>query len=271
MFPPKRILFPVDFSERCRKAAAYVEAMAGRFESDLLLLHAIPPISYNTTLEEERPVKPADFEKFFGPDLNFLRVSYLIETGEPAELIVDAAQSRHIDLIMMPTQGLGKYRRLILGSNTTKVLHDADCPVWTGAHLEHAPALDQISTRRILCAVDLAPPSQQVFSWAAQLAAEYQAELTLAHVVPETSGEDEVPDLGVQAREMLKQLRDSAHADAQLRVEAGDPSKMVAVIAADIKADLVVIGRRAEPGSLGRLETTAYAIIRRSPCPVVSV
>jgi len=39
----------------------------------------------------------------------------------------------------------------------------------------------------------------------------------------------------------------------------------------ELKADLLVIGRKAEAGVLGRLEMTAYSIIRQSPCPVVSV
>ena len=40
----------------------------------------------------------------------------------------------------MPTHGYGPFRRFILGSNTAKVLHDADCPVWTGVHVEEIPA-----------------------------------------------------------------------------------------------------------------------------------
>jgi nucleotide-binding universal stress UspA family protein len=35
MFQLKRILFPVDFSPRCRGAAAYVESLAGRFDAEL--------------------------------------------------------------------------------------------------------------------------------------------------------------------------------------------------------------------------------------------
>src|ERR1700722_11206102 len=37
----KKILFPVDFSERSNGAARYVEAMAGWFESEVMLLHVV--------------------------------------------------------------------------------------------------------------------------------------------------------------------------------------------------------------------------------------
>ncbi len=43
----------------------------------------------------------------------------------------------------MPTHGYGPFRRFILGSVTAKVLHDADCPVWTGVHLEEAPPIER--------------------------------------------------------------------------------------------------------------------------------
>ena len=38
-----------------------------------------------------------------------------------------------------------------------------------------------------------------------------------------------------------------------------------------MNADLLVIGRGSAAGMFGRLRTNAYAIIRQSPCPVVSV
>ena len=50
------------------------------------------------------------------------------------------AKANQIDLIMMPTHGYGRFRALLLGSVTAKVLHDADCPVWTAVHREEVMA-----------------------------------------------------------------------------------------------------------------------------------
>src|SRR5580658_7830192 len=260
MFKLKRILFPVDFSERSRGAASYVEALAGRFEAELILLHVVEPAAYNRTLAEEPSVTPAEILDFFGEDLKYFRVESLVEHGEAAHKIVECAAARHVDLIMMPTQGLGMYRRLIIGSNVAKVLHDADCPVWTGVHLEEAPPLEKVHTERVLCAVDLKRPSALVLDWANQLAKEYQAELTLLHV-----GSDP------EARTALEELQKTVGSNGSLRILDGDPAKTVAETARELGADLLVIGRRAEIGLRGRLEVTAYSIIRQSPCPVVSV
>ena len=45
----------------------------------------------------------------------------------------------------------------------------------------------------------------------------------------------------------------------------------VSSAASQLDADLVVIGRAASRGVMGRLRTNAYSIIRQSFCPVVSV
>jgi nucleotide-binding universal stress UspA family protein len=49
--------------------------------------------------------------------------------GDPAEVIVDAAKEAGADLIVVGTRGLGTAERVLLGSVSTKVLHDAPCDV----------------------------------------------------------------------------------------------------------------------------------------------
>src|SRR5207302_3542828 len=102
--------------------------------------------------------------------------------GEVAPRIVEYASQRLADLIMITTHGRGKYRRLILGSTAAKVLHDTDCPVWTGAHLQNVLRPEAVVCRKIMCAVNLEPASVLILDWAKHLAEEYQAELTLIHV-----------------------------------------------------------------------------------------
>ena len=58
---------------------------------------------------------------------------------------------------------------------------------------------------------------------------------------------------------------------AKIVIESGPVVQTLSEIAKDKHADLLVIGRHHESGILGRLRDTAYAIIRESPCPVVSV
>jgi nucleotide-binding universal stress UspA family protein len=265
-FQLRQIVFPVDFSIRCRGAAVYVHALAGRFDAEVILLHVIDA-TYNSTLEDLDESRMEKFETFFGESWKHLRVKKLVAHGEAAQKIIECASQHHADLIMIPTQGMGIYRRLILGSTSAKVLHDADCPVWTSVHLENEPPLEGVACQRILCAVNLKAASGGVLSWAAGLAEEYQAELTLVHVC--SSGESKHGQ--AKAQGTLEFLRRSVSYPVSVRVESGDVSTVVSHLAGELKADLLVIGRKPAAGVLGRLEMTAYSIIRQSPCPVVSV
>lgn len=247
--------------------------MAGRFDAELILLYVVEPPSLGTPLEELRDPPPDFFDRFLGSDLKRFRAERVIAHGEAGTEIVRFAHARQVDLIMMPTKGLGTFRRLILGSTTAKVLHDADGTVWTGVHMETAPRLDAVATR-ILCAVDLQPASDRVLAWAHGMAAEYQAELTLLHVLPMPPGymklEQEM-ELRSQIQGLIEDLQKRVGSQATVQIELGEPAKSVAHIAGSSEADLLVIGRKAEPGISGRLATTAYSIIQQSPCPVVSV
>jgi nucleotide-binding universal stress UspA family protein len=284
-----KILLPVDFSERSTGAARYAQALARHFQAELIVLHVLTPPNYEfgaleiagsmlDTLYRNRAEQASkELDAFMTADPSGPQARKIVLEGDPAKKIVDLARDEAVDIITMPTHGYGQFRRFILGSNTAKVLHDADCPVWTGVHLEQAPALASIQFRSILCAVDLGPQSSKTLDWAAWLARQFGARLGVVHA---TAG---IPDLGdgpnsqwrtetcaAAGRELFR-LLDGVGAQADLSIEAGEPAQVICSAAARLAADLLVIGRGSAAGVFGRLRTNAYAIIRQSPCPVVSV
>lgn len=278
MFQIQRILFPIDFSEHCRGAVAYAEALAGRFDAALTLLHVIEPAAYNSVPDDLRRIDIAEMEDWLGAERRYFKVEFAVERGEAAQQIAKYACAHGMDLILMPTRGMGLYRRLTLGSNTAKVLHDAECPVWTGVHLKDAPLLAEIHFRKVLCGLDFLPNSGAILEWAAGFANEYQAELTLAHAVPDVEAGPErfmnrEYDLALRAEavERIAELQQQAGIPAEVRIVAGDPAAALREAALEIGADLLVIGRSATSGLLGRVSKNSYSIISHAPCPVVSV
>jgi nucleotide-binding universal stress UspA family protein len=260
LLPFKKILFPVDFSQQSIGAAHYAEAFTGRFDAQLIVLHVIEPPSYNDTLMDRGAQRRERMDAFLANELSYFKVEKVIVEGDPAANILRVATTKNADLIMMPTHGHGAFRRFLLGSVTAKVLHDADCPVWTGVHLENAPPLDKIEFHNFLCAVNLDAHGKKVFENAQEFAEEYRGNLTVVHAA---TIERE------SARKKLAEFTGSSK--ASLVVEGGEVSHVVANVAARLPADLLVIGRSPAPGVLGRLRTHAYPIIRQSPCPVISV
>jgi len=270
----KRILFPVDFSENCLSAARYVEAMAGRFEAEVMLLHVVGPGEGGLTLAEELlPQRQAQLDAYLRDELKYFTTQRVCVTGDdPASEIIAIAREWKPDLVMLPTHGLGAFRRHTLGSVTAKLLEELDCPVWTSMHNETVLPLENIHCRMVLCGVDLSDRSEYVLEWAAALAAENDAELAIVHAMKPIR--QPVLALGIQ-----EELTDSAAADARraidrLRLTAGlrapvflgegDTAGVVAGIEKEFGADLLVIGRH-ERGT-----QDGFAIIRESPCPVIS-
>jgi nucleotide-binding universal stress UspA family protein len=147
----KKILFPVDFSPSSLGAARYVQAFAGKFEAEIMLFHAVVR-GQDTLAEELLPLRKAELDKFLVEDLKYFTTHRVCTTTEdPPSAIADVARSWQPDLVMMPSHGLGYFRRHLLGSATAKALHDLNCALWTSVHAESAPQLEEIHCRRILC------------------------------------------------------------------------------------------------------------------------
>jgi nucleotide-binding universal stress UspA family protein len=290
MLPLSKILAPVDFSERSVAAVRYARKLACHFHAELTLLHVLPSISYEmggfefggvvmTEAFTDRLAQArGDLEEFLRDELAGQKVLRVVLEGDPAQKIVEYAHSEHASLIVIPTHGYGPFRRFLLGSVAAKVLHDAECPVLTGVHIEEGAVLEAVAPRKIVCAVDLSPQSAKALAWADQMSQEFQSQLTVVHAMPLAESHSEesfdpewrstVED---RIREKMNELVTGTHTTTSLLIESGNPAEVVADTVQQFNADLVVIGRSEAAGMFGRLRTNAYAIIRQSPCPVVSV
>jgi nucleotide-binding universal stress UspA family protein len=110
------------------------------------------------------------------------------------------------------------------------------------------------------------------------MAAEFSSRLVLFHAVPciesrpgEYFDRELASDIARAAHQNLENLNREMNSHAEILVEGGDAPKVVCRAAERLSADLLVIARGSAAGVGGRLRTNAYAIIRGSPCAVVSV
>lgn len=290
MLQLKKILAPVDFSGRSVGAVRYAKALSEHFSSEVILLYVLPPPHYEFSsmevggtviadlFEARTQQVREDLDSFLRDQIPDLEAERVLLEGDPAQKIVEYAHEGHIDLIVVPTHGYGRFRRFILGSVTAKILHDADCPVWTGVHLEEAPPAAEIAFRTLLAAVDLGPQSERTLGWAAEMADSYNARLILIHAVQCVADSGDDADCRDQKSRLIQECRDELDAltakvgcQAEVMIENGEAPEIVCSVAQQTAADLLVIGRGSAAGVFGRLRANAYSIIRTSPCPVVSV
>jgi nucleotide-binding universal stress UspA family protein len=284
----KHILFPIDFSKRTCGAAPFVKSMAERFGARVTLMSVAAPIRYFGTevvlppeVFTDQEIK-ADLQLRLNgalhSELAGVPVEAIAEVGEPAEVITAFAHTQGVGLIMMPTHGYGPFRRLLLGSVTAKVLHDTNCPVWTGVHVADPPSRDHVTFGTVMCALDGTPAGVPVLQWAARFAQDAGAKLRCVHCIPGLGGGPErslgyefEQALRAKARTNMENIEELAGVKAPLCLVAGNVAGAVRDEAERHATDLIVIGRGLIHEKLGRLRTHAYGIIREAPCPVISV
>ena len=289
-----RILFPIAFSEAVAAMAPSVREMAGRFNATVTVLHAInlapeyisgpalntpcgskeEPTFFSPALQEMRSQQKRRLEEFSRSHFSGIPYTERIEDGDPAAIIEWVAKCEDSDLIMMPTRGLGRFRRLLLGSVTSKVLHDIACPVWTNVHKSEPAAALPGGYRSILCAVGVNPEEDHVFNAASLFARTYGASVCLVHVQSPSDKQDRH-----STAQSIKYRFDRAciasgrgiAMDVSVRILGGEIPEGICRTAHDEGADLLIVGRGHARESLSRAWSHLYAIIRESPCPVLSV
>ena len=277
----QRILFPVDFSPSCAAMAAYVQRAARIFDAEVTIVHVCDVNSHNGFELVARPAVDIATEHF-GLARSKLEVFLVAEfppeksprlllTGDAATKIAETANQHKVDLIMMPTHA-GRFRRFLLGSTTAKVLNDSECPVLTTEHAETVLPRS-FEHRNWVCGLKLSPDSERVLRYARDAAQAAGASLTLVHVVEDHDGkhEGERPsEEEEKAHERMAELQKLVGSGASAYVTLGRVKETLLDQIRQASADVLVIGR-SFPRTVGRLENLSYALVRDSPCPVVSV
>jgi len=287
----RRILVPIVFADLSLYILPQAAWLARRLQAEIILLHVVEPLNYPAGIFEagdkisaqdltSRVVHRAqcDLDQTLLPELDGVAVTRLLLHGEPAVEIANTAFNENVDLIMLATRGFGAFHRFLVGSVTAKVLHESDCPVWTGAHLED-PAVGEFAVRNVLCSVDLSHHSYRTAALAAQLASSTGAALTLVHITEsiDTYGpggtrvdpkwRDAIVGLATKEMDALQQ---SVGTKAEVIIDSGNVVQLLNQAAQRTKANLLVIGHSPVRGHLGN-NSNGYTIIRESRIPVLSV
>ncbi len=133
----EKILYPTDGSECSKRALKHVVEIAKKFNSKVFILHAFPfipeyigseyreKIVAQSTLESERITKEA------AKVLEENGIEYEVEIleGPAHKAILNVADVRDVDLIVMGSRGVSAIAGVLLGSVSQRVVTHAKCPV----------------------------------------------------------------------------------------------------------------------------------------------
>ena len=167
------------------------------------------------------------------------------EIGDPAAVIEWIAKCDKTDLIMMPTRGPGRFRRLLLGSVTSKILHDISCPVWTSAHNPEPVSALSLGYRLILCAVRMNLEDDVVLDVASIFVQICAARICLLYA--QSATDDRNPEYISQSvkqafRRVCVARRIQVTPDVSVRIMRTDLSAGIRHTALELGADLIIVG-----------------------------
>jgi nucleotide-binding universal stress UspA family protein len=298
----KNILFATDFSEASEAAVSYAAAICHRYGSQLHVIHTVSPASYivptapdgPVTMESMYDLACADARQRMQTLSSRLKVvphhTYVRE-GELWDGISEMIRTHAIDLLIVGTHGRTGVEKLVLGSKAEEVLRRATCPVLTvGPKISgrsKLPAVEgegkgltpvDISVRQIVYATDFSPESLAAAPFATSLAQQFQAKLTLLHVIEKIEDTGRRPssiDLALQRLEKLVPEEARLWCSPKPSVQLGPSANCILQEALNSKADLIVLGVRAAAGHLGAAThlpwTTAHKVIAQAHCPVITI
>lgn len=139
----KSIVVGTDGSDTARQAVGQAIELAASLGAAVEIVSAYEPVP-SQRLRGERRDAPEDLQWAIGPREDVestleaaaaaareagVAVNIYPRLGDPADAILDVAEERHADLIVVGNRGMTGAKRFLLGSVPNKVSHHAPCSV----------------------------------------------------------------------------------------------------------------------------------------------
>jgi len=298
MFKIKRILCPTDFSTCSKQAFPQALFWAEKYGAELHLLHVI-------TMYTDDPYDPSfDFpslkeycihlekaaddkaEKMIQKHtINKAKIIKVQKRGySPSGIILEYANDKKIDLIVMGTHGRHGLGYLFLGSVSEEITRFAHCPVYTVREQKIAKPIEKLN--RILVPVDFSDHSKKALAYAKVFCKEYDAKLEILHIIEDrihpalyATGKasifDLIPDIKEKSSKMISDMVQEVQGpevEVKIKIAEGVAAREILKYAEQNKIDLIIISTHGRSGlNHFLLGSVAEKIVRRSICPVFTV
>lgn len=190
--------------------------------------------------------------------------------GDPAEALLAVAHETDARTVCMGSRGRGPLRAALLGSTSRAVVRESSCAVLV---VPRGAAARGVGGASIVCGLDGSAESENALRAAVGFRRVLDLELVLVHAevldafVPAAPGAAAPP---LDPREELERRRRAAAAvisrlaerchvpiEAEERVEAGEPSRVIDAVAEEEDAAMIVVGTHAR----GALEGAAHGSV----------
>lgn len=292
-FQIKKIIVPIDFSETSLRALEQATYLARLKKAELILIHVLEDIEIQDNIkipvyEREKFVtavnkygpKMHELESRIESDTNkdltllvekakkkgALKTSYIIESGKVYKQICNYAKVAKADLIVMGTHGIKGFREFVIGSNTFRVVREAECPVLSIQNF--APA----RLKKIMLPFRDKAHSRESVNYAIELAKIYNARIHILGIDTEKTDEH-FEKMKKEAQQIKKIISKHQIASTVELTPSTYDTEVLLNHAKKQKADLIAIMADMDRLSLEEfiVGPVVKQIVNHSPIPVLSI
>lgn len=148
----KSIIAPVDFSDVSFNALLFAAEIAKRISAGLTILHSLEANENQEAADQRLKELESDLQASFGTEL---KCESLVMKGDVIQSIEDLAKNIIPDLIVMGTKGATGLKRILVGSNTIKLLDCIKTPVFVIPATARFENFNKQGKNRVVFATDL--------------------------------------------------------------------------------------------------------------------
>lgn len=133
------ILVPVDGSDNSYRALDAALLLSEKLGSNISVVHVMEQVPITHIGSEKLLSEFLEAYKKENQDIlskcseiatqKGLTIKTLLLQGNPASVILDYSKQEKFDLLIMGSRGMGKFKELILGSVSSKIVHHSPCAV----------------------------------------------------------------------------------------------------------------------------------------------
>ncbi|MCP4283463.1 MAG: universal stress protein [Gammaproteobacteria bacterium] len=207
----KKILVPLDGSALSERVLPIASLLASSLGSSIELVFAIPTPAEGIP-EEIKSLARQDGDDYLKKIVNTLSkengktaISYSVQTGHPASMIIERAESTDETLILMSSHGYSGIQRLLLGSVAGKVVQATNTPTLLIPANAKNPEGDLVEFKRMIVPLDGSKLAECVLTHAVELCKSLDMELILVR-----SYNPNFPGSSIRMHDVSKIVHDSA-------------------------------------------------------------
>jgi nucleotide-binding universal stress UspA family protein len=295
----RHVLVPLDGSPLAECALPWAVAVAQALAARVTLLRVLetPAVSIATSHHHDAvdwQMRRAEAQSQLARvdrDLKARELMSAIELleGRPAEQIINFARAQQVDLVVLSSHGEGGLTGWTLSSTALMVAARIHCSVLiVPARAAEGRRIGDVRVRRLLVPLDCSPRAECVLPLATALARAHEAEMILAHVVPEPEMPRRLPPSAedravvsqlternrLEAERYLGELR-ARLVDQKVRVDtrivvASRRAGAIRAIADEADVDLVVVSAHGQTGDPGeRYGNVAGRLLEQGGRPII--